>query len=48
MLIENMAGYTTTFLGVGVIWDKEDNRALCRFSKDGKFTTRALRYRNYR
>lgn len=36
-----MAGYTRTytFLGVGVIWDKEDNRALCRFSKDGKFTT---------
>ncbi len=28
-----------TFLGTGMIWDKEKNRVLCRFDKRGEFTT---------
>lgn len=28
-----------TFLGTGMIWDKEKNRVLCRFDRHGEFTT---------
>ncbi len=30
---------TYVFLGKGTIWDRESNKALCRFDKDGKFAT---------
>lgn len=36
-----MSNYVRTyrFLGVGIIWDAEENRPLCKFNKEGVFET---------